>query len=184
VVVAVNAHPGDLPEEQALVREAAIAAGACGAVVARHFAEGGDGALELARAVRAAASEAAGDFRLLYPDELPLREKIETVARRIYRADGVEFSRSAAEQLEELSALGHGALPVCMAKTPFSLSHDPLLGPNPVGYRLPVREVRLYAGAGYVTGLTGEAVLMPGLPERPAAEEIDVGPDGRIVGLR
>jgi formate--tetrahydrofolate ligase len=184
VVVAVNAHPGDRPEEQALAREAALAAGARDAVVARHFEEGGDGALDLARSVRAAASEAADGFRLLYPDQLPLREKIETVARRIYRADGVDFSRLASEQLDELNALGHGGLPVCMAKTPFSFSHDPLLGPNPVGYRLPVREVRLYAGAGYVTGLTGEVVLMPGLPERPAAEEIDVGADGRIVGLR
>ena len=115
---------------------------------------------------------------------MPLREKMETVARRMYRADGLDVSRTAAEQLEDLTALGLGRLPVCMAKTPFSLSHDPLVGPNPTGYRLPVREVRLHAGAGFVTALTGEIGLMPGLPEHPAAEEVDVTPDGRIVGLR
>ena len=184
VVVAVNAHLGDLPEEHAAVREAALAAGARDAVVARHFAEGGEGALELARAVRSATAEGAPGFRFLYPDEMPLREKIETVARRIYRADGVEVSRAASAQLEDLTSQGHGRLPVCIAKTPFSFSHDPLLGPNPGGFRLPVRDVRLHAGAGYVTVLTGEIVLMPGLPERPAAEDIDIAPDGRIVGLR
>jgi formate--tetrahydrofolate ligase len=184
VVVAVNAHPGDRPDEHVAVQEAALGAGARAAVVARHFAEGGAGALDLARAVRAAAAEGAPGFRLLYPDEMPLREKIETVARRVYRADGVEVSRSAAAQLEDLTALGHGRLPVCMAKTPYSFSHDPHLGPNPRGFRLPVREVRLFAGAGYVTALTGEIVLMPGLPERPAAEDVDVDADGRIVGLR
>jgi formate--tetrahydrofolate ligase len=183
-VVALNAHPGDAPEEVAAAREAALAAGAREAVVARPYAEGGAGAGELARAVLAAAAGGPGGFRLLYPDELPLPEKIEAVARRVYRADGVELSRGAAAQLEDLAALGHGRLPVCVAKTPFSLSHDPLLGPNPRGFRLPVREVRLHAGAGYVAAWTGETVLMPGLPERPAAEDVDVGPDGRIVGLR
>jgi len=183
-VVAVNAHAGDRPEEHAAVREAALDAGALAAVVSSPFAEGGGGAVDLARAVLAAAAEGAAGFRFLYADEMPLREKIETIARRIYRADGVEISRAAGAQLEDLTALGLGRLPVCMAKTPFSFSHDPLLGPNPSGFRLPVREVRLYAGAGYVTALTGEIVLMPGLPERPAAEDIDVAPDGRIVGLR
>jgi len=183
-VVAVNAHAGDRPEEHAAVREAALDAGALAAVVSSPFAEGGGGAVDLARAVLAAAAEGAAGFRFLYADEMPLREKIETIARRIYRADGVEISRAAGAQLDDLTALGLGRLPVCMAKTPFSFSHDPLLGPNPSGFRLPVREVRLYAGAGYVTALTGEIVLMPGLPERPAAEDIDVAPDGRIVGLR
>jgi formate--tetrahydrofolate ligase len=184
VVVAVNAHPGDMPEEHHATSEAALAAGASDAVVARHFAEGGEGALELARAVRAVASPGAPGFRLLYPDEMPLREKMETVARRMYRADGLDVSRTAAEQLDELAGLGFGRLPVCMAKTPFSLSHDPAAGPNPTGYRLPVREVRLHAGAGFVVALTGETGLMPGLPEHPAAEEVDVTSDGRIVGLR
>jgi len=183
-VVALNAHPADRPEEHRVAREAALEAGAREAVVATHYAEGGAGAVDLARAVSAAAAEAAPGFRLLYPDEMPLSRKIEEVAARIYRAAGVDFSRGAAAQLEDLTELGHGRLPVCMAKTPFSFSHDPLLGPNPKGFRLPVREVRLYAGAGYVTALTGEIVLMPGLPERPAAEDIDLAEDGRIVGLR
>ena len=183
-VVAVNAHPEDSPEEQRVAREVALAAGARDAVVARHFEEGSEGALDLARAVLAAAEVGAPDFRLLYPDDLPLARKIEEVATRIYRASGVDFSRAARAQLDDFTALGHGRLPVCMAKTPYSFSHDPLLGPNPKGFRLPVREVRLYAGAGYVTALAGEVVLMPGLPERPAAEDMDVLPDGRVVGLR
>jgi len=184
VVVALNAHPADRPEEHQAAREAALEAGAREAVVASHFERGGEGALELARATSAAAEEGAPEFRLLYPDELPLARKIEEVAARIYRASGVDLSRGAAAQLEDLTALGHGRLPVCIAKTPYSFSHDPLLGPNPSGFRLPVREVRLFAGAGYVTALAGEIVLMPGLPERPAAEDIDLADDGRVLGLR
>jgi len=184
VVVAVNAYPGDLPEEHDVASESALAAGASDSVVARHFEEGGEGALELARAVRAVAATGAPGFRFLYPDEMPLREKMETVARRMYQADGLDVSRTAAEQLESLEALGCGRLPVCMAKTPFSLSHDAGAGPNPTGFRLPIREVRLQAGAGYVVALTGETALMPGLPEHPAAEEVDITPEGRIVGLR
>jgi formate--tetrahydrofolate ligase len=184
VVVALNAHDGDGDAELAAAREGALAAGATAAVVARHHAEGGAGALDLARAVKEAAAAGAPAFQLLYPDDLPLRQKIETVARRLYRAEGVDVSREAAAQLAELTALGHGRLPVCMAKTPFSLSHDPFLGANPEHFRLPVRSVRLQAGAGWVTVLTGTIVLMPGLPERPAAEEVDVREDGRIVGLR
>ncbi len=184
VVVALNAHDGDGDAELAAAREGALAAGATAAVVARHHAEGGAGAIDLARAVKDAAAAGAPAFELLYPDDLPLRQKIETVARRLYRADGVDVSREAAAQLAELTALGHGRLPVCMAKTPFSLSHDPFLGANPEHFRLPVRSVRLQAGAGWVTVLTGTIVLMPGLPERPAAEDVDVGEDGRIVGLR
>jgi formate--tetrahydrofolate ligase len=184
VVVALNAHEGDTAPELDAAREAALAAGARAAVVARHHAEGGAGALDLARAVQEAGAEGAPAFELLYPDDLPLRAKIETVARRLYRAEGVDVSREATAQLAELTALGHGRLPVCMAKTPFSLSHDPLLGANPERFRLPVRSVRLQAGAGWVTVLTGTIVLMPGLPERPAAEDVDVRDDGRILGLR
>ena len=126
----------------------------------------------------------APGFRLLYPDDLPLREKLETVARRMYQADGLDVSRTATEQLQQLEAPGCGRLPVCVAKNPFSLSHDAAAGPNPIGFRLPIREVRLQAGAGYVIALTGETSLMPGLPEHPAAEDVDVTPDGRIAGLR
>jgi formyltetrahydrofolate synthetase len=184
VVVALNAHEGDTAPELEAAREGALAAGAEAAVVARHHAEGGAGALDLARAVQAAGSGGAPGFRFLYPDDMPLREKIETVARSLYRADGVRLSREAAARLEELTAQGHGRLPVCIAKTPYSLSHDPELGANPEGFDLPVREVRLQAGAGHVTVLAGAVLLMPGLPERPAAEEVDVLEDGTIVGLR
>jgi len=183
-VVALNVHPEDRAEEHAALRDVAIAAGAREAVVATHFRDGGAGALDLARAVSAALGDGASHFRLLYPDEWPLKRKVEEVAVRIYRAAGVDFSRAAAAQLDDLTALGHGRFPVCIAKTPYSFSHDPLLGPNPSGFRLPVRELRLYAGAGYVTALAGEIVLMPGLPERPAAEDMDLLPDGRVVGLR
>ena len=110
--------------------------------------------------------------------------KLETVATRIYGASGVELMRAAAAQIADLERLGHGRLPVCVAKTPYSLSHDPQLGPSPRGFALPVREVRLAAGAGFVTALTGEVQLMPGLPARPAAEQIDLDAGGRIVGLR
>jgi formyltetrahydrofolate synthetase len=184
VVVAVNEHPGDLPGELAATREAALSAGAVEAVVTRHFAEGGAGALDLARAVRSAVADGAPGFRFLYPDDLPLRAKIEVVARTIYRADGLDLSPEAASGLEALEARGYGRLPVCMAKTPYSLSHDPRLGATPRGFRLPIRGTRLYAGAGYVTALAGDVTLMPGLPERPAAVDVDVTDDGRVTGLR
>jgi len=184
VVAAVNVHPTDTVPEIEAVREAALAAGARAAVRATHFAEGGAGALDLARAVLEAARGGPPPLSLLYPDEMPLAEKMETVARRIYGADGVDLSREASAQLAELEKLGFGRLPVCMAKTQYSFSHDPLLGPNPRGFRLPVRSARLHAGAGFVTAVTGEMQLMPGLPAHPLAEAIDVDADGRVVGLR
>ncbi len=184
VVVAVNAFPSDTPAEIAAAREEALAAGARAAVVATHYAEGGAGAVELARAVADAAREGAKGFRLLYPDEMPLERKIETLATRIYGAASVEYTYAAAAQLAELEKLGFGRLPVCTAKTHLSLSHDPALGPSPRGYRFPVRELRLSAGAGFVTVVAGEMQLMPGLPATPAAEAIDVDAEGRVVGLR
>jgi formate--tetrahydrofolate ligase len=184
VVVALNARPEDAPGEAEVVLAAGREAGARAAVAATHYADGGEGALDLARAVLAAGEEGAPGFRLLYPDELPLSQKLETIATRVYGAGGVEPTRAAASQIGELEQLGHGRLPVCVAKTPFSFSHDPLLGPNPRGFRLPVREVRLAAGAGFVTAVTGDVQLMPGLPARPAAEDIDLDGDGRVVGLR
>ena len=184
VVVALNAHAGDRADERDAVLEAGLAAGARAAVLATPFADGGAGALDLARAVRDAAADGAPGFRLLYPDEMALERKIEEVAIRIYRAAGVELSGAASTRLVQLAGLGWGRLPVCIAKTPYSLSHDPELGASPRDFRLPIREVRLQAGAGYVTALAGEIVLMPGLPERPAAEDVDVAADGQIVGLR
>ena len=183
VVVAVNHYPGDTEAEVTAIREVALAAGARDVVVSRHFAEGGAGAEDLAHAVWAAAEEGAPDFRLLYPDDLPLREKIETVAVRIYGARGVDELPAATKALKLYEELGFGNLPVCMAKTHLSLSHDPGLKGRPTGFRVPIREVRLSAGAGFVTPLLGEMRTMPGLPSHPAGESIDIDADGNIVGL-
>jgi formate--tetrahydrofolate ligase len=183
VVVAINHFPGDTDAEVAAIREVALAAGARDVVVSRHFADGGAGAEDLARAVWDAAEEGAPEFRLLYPDDLPLREKIETVAVRIYGARGVDELPAATKALKLYEDLGFGHLPVCMAKTHLSLSHDPGLKGRPTGFRVPIREVRLSAGAGFVTPLLGEMRTMPGLPSHPAGENIDIDADGNIVGL-
>lgn len=183
VVVAINHFPGDTDGEVAAIREVALAAGARDVVVSRHFADGGAGAEDLARAVWSAAEEGAPDFRLLYPDDLPLREKIETVAVRIYGARGVDELPAATKALKLYEDLGFGNLPVCMAKTHLSLSHDPSLKGRPTGFRVPIREVRLSAGAGFITPLLGEMRTMPGLPSHPAGESIDIDADGNIVGL-
>jgi formate--tetrahydrofolate ligase len=183
VVVAINVFPTDTQEEIDAIREVALAAGARDAVVARHFTDGGAGAEDLARAVWAAAEEGSPDFRLLYPDEMPLREKIETIATRIYGADGVDFSPAATKSLKLYEDLGYGHLPVCMAKTQYSLSHDAKLLGRPSGYRLPIREVRLSAGAGFITPLCGDMRTMPGLNSRPGGERIDIDADGNVIGL-
>jgi len=183
VVVAVNVFPSDAPAELAAVLEAARAGGAA-AVTATHYAHGSAGALELGRAVLEAAREGPPAPRYLYPEEMPLAAKIEILATRVYGAGAVEHSHAASAQLADLERLGFGRLPICMAKTHLSLSHDPRLGPHPRGFRFPVREARLSAGAGFVTALAGEMQLMPGLPARPAAEVIDLDAEGRVVGLR
>ncbi len=183
VVVAINAYPTDTEAELGAVRDVALAAGARAAVVARHFTDGGAGATDLAAAVWAAASEGAPEFRFLYPDDAPLLEKIETIAVRIYGASGVDVLPAAAKALKLYEDLGFGRLPVCMAKTQYSLSHDPALRGRPTGFRVPIRDVRLSAGAGFVTPLLGEMRTMPGLPSRPGGEQIDIDEQGEIVGL-
>ncbi|HYX12329.1 MAG TPA: formate--tetrahydrofolate ligase [Candidatus Acidoferrum sp.] len=183
VVVAVNAFPTDAPAEIAAVQEAALAAGARAAVVSRHYTEGGRGAEELAEAVWSVAEEGAPGFHFLYADDVPLREKIETIALRIYGAAGVDELPAATRALALCEALGYGRLPVCMAKTQYSLSHDPSLRGRPTGFRIPIRDVQLSAGAGFVTPLLGEMRTMPGLPSRPGGENIDIDADGEIVGL-
>jgi formate--tetrahydrofolate ligase len=180
-VVAVNAFPGDHPSEHAAIREIAEGMGA-GVAVCRHFMEGGRGAIELAEAVVAAAEEPS-EFRLLYPDDASLREKIETIATRVYGAAGVEYEPLAARQLDTYERNGFGRLPICMAKTHLSISHDPKLPGAPSGFTLPVREVRASIGAGFVYPLCGEMRTMPGLSTHPAATRIDFGDDGEIVGL-
>ncbi len=183
VVVAINAFPTDTAAENAVIREVALAAGARDAVVTTNFADGGKGAEALAAAVWDAAAEDGGGFRLLYPDEMPLREKVETIATKVYGAAGVDFAPAATKALAEYTNLGYGHLPVCMAKTHLSLSHDPNLKGRPTGYRFPVRDVKLAAGAGFIYPLAGDMRTMPGLPSHPAGEKIDIDADGNVVGL-
>jgi formate--tetrahydrofolate ligase len=180
-VVAVNAFPTDHPSEHRAIKEIAASMGVRVAV-ATHFADGGRGAAELAEAVLEAADEPS-DFRLLYPDEASLREKIETVATRVYGADGVDYAPLARTQLDRYERLGFGNLPVCIAKTHLSLSSDPKLLGAPTGWRLPVREVRASVGAGFVYPICGDMRTMPGLGSDPAAFHIDVDENGEIVGL-
>ncbi len=183
VVVAINTFPTDTPAEIEAIREVALAAGARDAVVARHFTDGGAGAEELATAVWEAAATGAPDFALLYPDDASITDKIETIAVRIYGADGVDFLPAAAKAIDRFEALGFGHLPICMAKTQYSLSHDPKLLGRPRGFRVPIREVRLAAGAGFLTPIAGDMRTMPGLNSRPGGERIDVDADGNVVGL-
>ncbi|HET9851145.1 MAG TPA: formate--tetrahydrofolate ligase [Candidatus Limnocylindrales bacterium] len=182
-VVAVNAFPTDTPAEVEAIREVSLAAGARDVVVANHWAKGGDGATDLAEAVWAAADEGAPNFQLLYPDNMPLVQKIETIVTKVYGGEGVELTTLAAKQLAQYEALGFGNLPICMAKTQYSLSHDGSLKGRPTGFRIPIREVRLSAGAGFVTPIAGEMRTMPGLPSRPGGENVDLDPEGEIVGL-
>ena len=183
VVVAMNSFPTDTPAEYDVIREVALASGASDAVITTNWAEGGQGAEALAAAVWDAAAGDGDGFRLLYPDEMPLREKVETIATRVYGAAGVDFAPAATKALAEYTALGYGHLPVCMAKTHLSLSHDPNVKGRPTGYRFPVRDVRLAAGAGFIYPLAGDMRTMPGLPSHPAGEKMDIDADGNVVGL-
>ncbi len=180
-VVAVNAFPEDHPEDLAAVQELAAEFGVP-AVTSRHFVDGGAGAVELARAV-AEAAEHPGEFRLLYPDQMPLRDKIHTVATEVYGAGGVEYSSTANRQLDAFEQAGLGALPVCIAKTHLSFTADPSIKGAPTGWTLPVREVRASTGAGFVTPICGEMRTMPGLGSSPALQRIDIDADGNVVGL-
>ncbi|MQA82297.1 MAG: formate--tetrahydrofolate ligase [Streptosporangiales bacterium] len=180
-VVAVNAFPTDHASEYAVIRRVAEELGARFAV-ANHFAEGGDGAVDLAEAVVEAADEPSA-FELLYPDGYSLPEKIETVARKVYGADGVDYTPQASRQLAMYERAGFSDLPVCMAKTHLSLSSDPALKGAPTGWTLPVREVRASVGAGFVYPICGEVRTMPGLGSDPAAAHIDLDENGDTVGL-
>ena len=182
VVVAINAYPEDHESEYAVIRDKAMAAGARAVAVCRVFAEGSEGGLELAQAVIDAAAE-PHDFEFLYPLEWSLRQKIERIASAIYGAADVSYSETASEQLDQLEALGFGELPICMAKTHLSLSHDPALKGAPSDYSFPIREVRLSAGAGFVYPLAGTMMTMPGLGADPAARHIDIDEHGNIQGL-
>jgi formate--tetrahydrofolate ligase len=180
-VVAINAFPTDHPSEHRVITELAEELGAR-AAVSTHFVDGGRGAAELAEAVADAADEAS-EFRMLYPSEASLREKVEAVATRVYGADGVDYAPAAARQLDAYEQAGYGDLPVCIAKTHLSISSDPTLTGAPTGWRLPVREVRASVGAGFIYLISGDMRTMPGLSSSPAAERIDIDEHGEIVGL-
>ena len=181
VVVAINGFSSDTPAEIAYIKELCASLGVK-AVVSEAFSKGGEGATELAREVCRLCGEKS-DFRPLYDDGLSIKEKIETVARRIYRASGVDFAPAALKSVKEAEENGYGALPVCIAKTQYSLSDDPSKLGCPSGHRISIREVRVSAGAGFVVALAGPIMTMPGLPAAPAALNIDVGEDGKIKGI-
>lgn len=182
VVVAINHFSGDTDAEIAAL-QSYCAAHHVRAVICRHWAEGGAGAEELARAVVAHAESGAAQFAPLYGDDLTLWEKIEAVCKQIYRADHVEAPPAVRKQLEDWQAAGFGHMPVCMAKTQYSFSADPTALGAPKGFVIPLREVRLSAGAGFVVAICGEVMTMPGLPRDPAALRIGLDDQGRIEGL-
>lgn len=182
VLVAINRFLTDTPAELKLIEEKCAAAGAK-AYLCEHWAKGGAGAEALARAAVATLDEGKAAFKPLYPDDLPLSQKIETVAREIYRASGLSIAGPAQRRLKALEAAGYGTLPVCIAKTQYSFAADPELRGAPTGHTLPIREVRLSAGAGFVVALAGDIMTMPGLPRVPAAEHIRLTASGEVDGL-
>ena len=181
-VVSINNFPTDTDKEIALIEELATEAGAETVVVNRGFADGGDGAVDLANAV-VAACEKPNSFAFLTPEGTPIKGQIEAIATRLYGAEGVDYLPQAEKDIVRMEQLGFGELPVCMAKTHLSLSHDPLLLNRPTGFRLPVRSVVPSAGAGFVVALCGDMQRMPGLGKTPAFHNVDIDEEGRTVGL-
>jgi formate--tetrahydrofolate ligase len=180
-VVAINSMPTDFGSEHAAIRELAESMGVRSAVCT-HFAEGGRGAAELAEAVAEVTSKPAS-FHHLYPSQAPLKEKIAAIATKVYGADGVDYTALASKQIDGYEKNGFGDLPVCIAKTQYSLSHDANLKGAPTGFRLPVREARASVGAGFIYLICGDMRTMPGLSSNAAAEQIDIDENGEIVGL-
>ena len=182
-MVAVNSFKDDTPAEVELVRKAAIEAGAEDAVVCKHWMEGGKGAVGLAEAVVKAA-EKPSSFKFLYPLDWSIKQKIEKICQDIYGADGVDYSPEAEAKIELYTRLGFDKLPLCMAKTHLSLSHDPELKGVPKGFRVPIRDIRASVGAGFLYPLLGTMRTMPGLPTRPVFYDVDLDlATGRVLGL-
>ena len=181
VVVAINAFTTDTEAEWQLIREASLDAGAFDAVVTKHWADGGEGGAALAEAV-IKATEEPSDFDFLYEAEQPIKEKIETLAREVYNADGVDYSPEAESKIRLYNDLGYDKMPICMAKTHLSISHEPKWKGVPSGYTFPIRDLRASVGAGFIYPLAGEVRTMPGLPSSPSFMDIDLE-DGKIVGL-
>lgn len=182
LVVAINAFAQDTPEELEAIRSHCAAHGV-NVALSEVFAKGGEGGIELAKEVVALSTSGKADFKLLYGEELSLKEKIETIAKNIYGAVGVNYTKEANNALKDFEKMGYGHLPVCMAKTQYSFSDDPALLGRPEGFEITIKNCRIAAGAGFVVVLTGDIMTMPGLPKVPAAEKIDVSDDGVISGL-
>ena len=182
LVVAINIFAQDTPEELEAVREHCAKHGV-NVALSDVFARGGEGGIELAKEVVALAESGTANFKPIYESEMPLKEKIEIVAREIYGADGVNFSKDAEKALADFEAMGYGNLPVCMAKTQYSFSDDQTLLGRPSGFKITIKNCRISAGAGFIVVLTGDIMTMPGLPKVPAAEKIDVSDEGVISGL-
>jgi len=182
VVVTLNSFITDTEAETAFVKQFCEDRD-CDFTIANVWAKGGEGGIELANKVLSTLNEKKSDFKVLYDEKLPIDKKIETIATKIYGADGVDFSAVALKQMKTLTDLGFGELPICMAKTQYSLSDDATKLGRPSGFRISVREMYVSAGAGFVVVLTGSVMTMPGLPKAPAAYNIDVDDTGRITGL-
>jgi formate--tetrahydrofolate ligase len=182
VVVAINHFYSDTDAEIAAVK-AYVAEQGAEAILCRHWAQGSAGIEELAHKVVSLAEGGTAAFRPLYPDEMGLFAKIEAIAKGIYRADGVDADKGIRDQLKAWEAAGYGHLPVCMAKTQYSFTTDPNMRGAPTGFTIPVREVRLSAGAGFVVAICGEIMTMPGLPKVPSAEVIRLNESGFVEGL-
>jgi formate--tetrahydrofolate ligase len=182
VVVAVNRFPTDTDAELEAIAEIAKENGADVAICS-HWADGGAGAVELAEKVTALADSGKAKFKTLYEDDMPLWDKVKTIATQLYGADDIIADKAVRNQFKRLEKNGFGHLPVCMAKTQYSFSTDPTLRSAPSGHVIPLREVRLSAGAGFVVVIAGDIMTMPGLPREPASHHIKMGDDGQIVGL-
>ena len=181
-VVSINHFTNDTDKEVELLQKKCEALGVS-VVVAKHWAEGGKGAEALAHKVVEIIESGKSELQFAYPDNLPLAQKIESVAKKVYGAEGIKLDSKAKTRLDELEKEGHGALPVCIAKTQYSFSSDPALRGAPSGHTLTVREVRLSAGAGFVVAICGDIMTMPGLPKAPAANKISLDADGKVIGL-
>jgi formate--tetrahydrofolate ligase len=181
-IVSINRFSADSDAEIALVKDACKKLGV-EALMADHWALGGEGAADVARAVVKAVESGKSKLKLLYPDEMPLLEKARTIAQKVYRAKDVVADKPVRDQLANFESMGYGKLPICIAKTQYSFTTNPDSKGAPTDFTIPIREVKLSAGAEFIVAICGEIMTMPGLPRVPAADAIDVGPDGRIVGL-
>ena len=182
VIVAINRFAQDHEEELQVIKRIALAAGAEGAYTTECWARGSEGCMELAAAV-VAACESEKHFQFLYPLEATIKEKISTIARRIYGAASLSYTPVAHRQIAQYQALGYDSLPVCMARTQYSLSHDPMLKGRPEGFELPIQEVRAFIGAGFLCPIVGDIMTMPGLPSHGIVEHIDIDDEGNSIGL-